>query len=249
MVLQTNDFSRNPELLKRISEGDESATNELICANMGLVRSIANRFRDRVDGSRDNHGCDFEDLLQIGTLGMIKAARSYDPSFGTAFSTYAVPLIIGEIKRFLRDDGLIKISRITKKQNATILRQREIFISRNGREPTIDELSVICNMPREDLVFALGSGTPCHSLSDAVGDDGTELEDLLPSGDDELDSLTDRLALKEAIRSLPPRQREIIVLRYFRDMSQQQTADLLGLTQVKISREEKKIFETLRQSL
>ena len=180
---------------------------------------------------------------------MIKAARSYDPSFGTAFSTYAVPLIIGEIKRFLRDDGLIKISRITKKQNATILRQREIFISRNGREPTIDELSDICNMPREDLVFALGSGTPCHSLSDAVGDDGTELEDLLPSGDDELDSLTDRLALKEAIRSLPPRQREIIVLRYFRDMSQQQTADLLGLTQVKISREEKKIFEILRQSL
>ncbi|MFQ9148708.1 MAG: sigma-70 family RNA polymerase sigma factor [Eubacteriales bacterium] len=171
--MQTNDFSRNPELLKRISEGDESATNELICANMGLVRSIANRFRDRVDGSRDNHGCDFEDLLQIGTLGMIKAARSYDPSFGTAFSTYAVPLIIGEIKRFLRDDGLIKISRITKKQNATILRQREIFISRNGREPTIDELSDICNMPREDLVFALGSGTPCHSLSDAVGDDGT----------------------------------------------------------------------------
>ena len=216
---------------------------------MGLVRSIANRFRDRVDGSRDNHGCDFEDLLQIGTLGMIKAARSYDPSFGTAFSTYAVPLIIGEIKRFLRDDGLIKISRITKKQNATILRQREIFISRNGREPTIDELSDIRNMSREDLVFALGSGTPCHSLSDAVGDDGTELEDLLPSGDDELDSLTDRLALKEAIRSLPPRQREIIVLRYFRDMSQQQTADLLGLTQVKISREEKKIFEQLRQSL
>ena len=104
-------------------------------------------------------------------------------------------------------------------------------------------------MPREDLVFALGSGTPCHSLSDAVGDDGTELEDLLPSGDDELDSLTDRLALKEAIRSLPPQQREIIVLRYFRDMSQQQTADLLGLTQVKISREEKKIFEQLRQSL
>ena len=252
MVLQTNDFSRNPELLKRISEGDEPATNELICANMGLVRSIANRFRDRVDGSlaTTTRTADFEDLLQIGTLGMIKAARSYDPSFGTAFSTYAVPLIIGEIKRVLRDDGLIKISRITEKQNATILRQREIFISRNGREPTIDELSDICNMPREDLVFALGSGTPCHSLSDAVGDDGTELEDLSAvRATHELDSLTDRLALKEAIRSLPPRQREIIVLRYFRDMSQQQTADLLGLTQVKISREEKKIFEILRQSL
>ena len=247
--MQTNDFSRNAELLRRISEGDESAVNELICSNMGLVRSIANRFRDRIDGSRDNHGCDFDDLMQIGTLGMIKAARSYDPSFGTAFSTYAVPLIIGEIKRFLRDDGLIKISRITKKQNATILRQREIFISRNGREPTIDELSDVCDMSREDLVFALSSGTPCHSLSDAVNDDGTELEDFLPSNDNDLDSLTDRLALKEAIRSLPQRQREIIVLRYFRDMSQQETADILGLTQVKISREEKKIFDQLRQCL
>ena len=92
---------------------------------MGLVRSIANRFRDRIDGSRDNHGCDYEDLLQIGTIGMIKAINSFDASFGTTFSTYAVPLIIGEIKRFLRDDGLIKISRTTKRQNAEILRIRE----------------------------------------------------------------------------------------------------------------------------
>ena len=247
--MRTSDFSRNQELLKRVADGDEIAVNELVCANMGLVRSIANRFRDRIDGSHDSHGCDFDDLLQIGTLGMIKAARSFDPSFGTVFSTYAVPLIIGEIKRFLRDDGLIKVSRITKKQNAIILRERDEFMKKNGREPTVDELVDACQMSRDDLIFALSAGNQCHSLSSAVGDDGTEFEDLLPSNDGGLERATDLLALKEAILSLPPRQREIIVLRYFRDLSQQQTADLLGLTQVKVSREEKKIINELREKL
>lgn len=247
--MQTSDYTRNAELLKLAAEGDESAKAQLIAANMGLVRSIANRFRDRIDGSSDNHGCDFEDLIQIGIIGMIKAIKSFDPNYGTAFSTYAVPLIIGEIRRFLRDDGLIKISRTTKKQNAMILRERERFIKESGREPTLDELSVLCSLTKEELIFALGSGTPCHSLSDSVGDDGVELEDLIQSGDNEIDTLTDRLALKEALGNLPPEQREIIVLRYFRDLSQQQTAEILGLTQVKISREEKKIFEKLRKML
>ena len=139
--MQTSDYTRNNELLRRASEGDEEARVELIKNNMGLVRSIANRFRDRIDGSADNHGCDYEDLLQIGTIGMIKAINSFDASFGTTFSTYAVALIIGEIKRFLRDDGLIKISRTTKKQNAEILRIREQFMKEQGREATLDELS------------------------------------------------------------------------------------------------------------
>lgn len=247
--MQTSDYTRNSELLQRAAEGDEVARAELISANMGLVRSIANRFRERINGAGDNHGCDYEDLIQIGTIGMIKAIKSFDPSFGTTFSTYAVPLIIGEIRRFLRDDGLIKISRTTKKQNAIILREREVYIKEKGREPTVDELAAICNVSREELVFTLGSGTPCHSLSDSVGDDGAELEDLLPSNENEIETLTDRLALKEAIRNLPPSQREIIVLRYFRDLSQQQTADILGITQVKVSREEKKIFDQLRKSL
>lgn len=247
--MQTSDYTRNNELLRRASEGDEEARVELIKNNMGLVRSIANRFRDRIDGSADNHGCDYEDLLQIGTIGMIKAINSFDASFGTTFSTYAVPLIIGEIKRFLRDDGLIKISRTTKKQNAEILRIREQFMKEQGREATLDELSELSGLSREELIFALGSGSPCHSLSDEVGDDGARLEDLLPSGDDEIETLTDRLALKEAIAGLKPLQRQIVILRYFRDLSQQQTAELLGLTQVKVSREEKKIFEALRQLL
>ena len=244
--MQISDYTRNSELLKLAAAGDETAKSELVMANMGLVRSIANRFRDRIDGSGDSHGCDYEDLIQIGTIGMIKAIKSFDPEYKTAFSTYAVPLIIGEIRRFLRDDGLIKISRATKKQNAQILHERECFLKKNGREPTVDELVKICKIPKDELLFALGSGTPCHSFSDSVGDDGTELEDVLPSSENEIDSLTDKLALKEAIKKLPPQQRQIIALRYFRDLSQQQTADILGLSQVKISREEKKIFDTLR---
>lgn len=247
--MQIGDFSQNSKLLERAASGDEEASSELVNANMGLVRSIANRFRDRIDGSGDTHGCDFEDLIQIGTIGMIKAIRSFDPSYGTTFSTYAVPLIIGEIRRFLRDDGLIKISRTTKKQNAQILHERENFLSKFGREPTIDELAKICNIDREELVFALSSGNPCHSLNDTIGDEGAEFGDILPDSENEIDKLTDKLALKEAIESLPPEQRKIIMLRYFRDLSQQQTADILGLSQVKISREEKKIFEYLRSRL
>ncbi len=247
--MQISDFSQNSKLLERAVNGDEEASSELVNANMGLVRSIANRFRDRIDGSGDTHGCDYEDLIQIGTIGMIKAIRSFDPSYGTTFSTYAVPLIIGEIRRFLRDDGLIKISRTTKKQNAQILHERECFLTKFGREPTIDELTQICKIERDELIFALSSGNPCHSLNDTIGDDGAELGDILPTQENEIDMLTDKIALKEAIKNLPPQQRKIIVLRYFRDLSQQQTADILGLSQVKISREEKKIFEQLRKSL
>lgn len=246
--MQNSDFSKNTELLELAASGDSEAIDRLVFANMGLVKSIANRFRDRIEGS-DMHGCDFEDLIQIGTIGMIKAIKSFDISFGTAFSTYAVPLIIGEIKRFLRDDGLIKISRSTKKLNASILREREDYLRKYGREPTVDELAEICKISTDELIFALESGNPCHSLNDTVGDDGVELVDFLSNGECEIDALCDRIALKEAIASLPLCQRQIILLRYFRDMSQQETAEMLGLTQVKVSREEKKIFEKLRQVL
>ncbi len=239
-------FVHNNELLERAKHGDPDAENELVRANMGLVRSIAARFRDHIG---DHHGCDFEDLQQIGTIGMIKAIKSFDPSYGTAFSTYAVPLIIGELKRFFRDDGYLKISRTVKRTNAAILHEREKFISANAREPTVNELSELCGMTTEDLVFTMNSGRPLHSLNEAVDEDGDELGDLLPDQSDEIEALTDRLSLKDALRQLPTVQRQIVFLRYFRDLSQQETADLLGLTQVKISREEKRIFEKLRSLL
>ena len=240
------DYTKNTELLQRVQSGDSSAEAELIEANMGLIRSIAMRFRDRAS---ENHGCDFEDLIQLGAIGMIKAMKSYDPSFGTVFSTYAVPLIIGEIKRFLRDDGPVKVSRTTKRLGAELMYAREEFMRCKGREPSVDELSEICKISREELCQALLCMKPPHSFSDTVTDDGTQLGELLSSDTDELDGLCDKLALREAIRSLPTPQREIVVLRYFRDMSQQQTAEILGLTQVKVSREEKKIMSFLRQEL
>lgn len=240
------DYKDNAELLARVRDGDASAEAELLEANTGLIRSIALRFRER---AAESHGCDFDDLMQLGAIGMIKAMKSYDPSFGTVFSTYAVPLIIGEIKRFLRDDGPVKVSRTTKRLGAEVLHAREAFMLREGREPTVDELCDICGATREELCSALLCMKAPHSLSEPIGDDGAQLGELLASEGDELDGLCDRLALREAIRSLPKQQREIVVLRYFRDLSQQRTAEILGLTQVKVSREEKKIFAKLRQEL
>lgn len=244
--MKTTDYTSNAELLKRVREGDTEAEAELLSVNMGLIRSIALRFRDR---ALDGHGCDFDDLMQLGSIGMIKAMKSYDPAFGTAFSTYAVPLIIGEIKRFLRDDGPVKVSRTTKRLGAEIMHTREEYIRREGREPSIDELSELCGISREELCTALLAAKPPHSFSDTVTEDGAQLGELLPTDGDELDGLCDRLALREAINSLPPLWREIVVLRYFREYSQQQTAAALGLTQVKVSREEKKIFARLRSLL
>lgn len=244
--MQSTDYSRNAELLENYRNGDESAREELINLNMGLIRSIASKFRDR---AAEGHGCDFDDLMQIGIIGLLKAIKSYDPSFGTVFSTYAVPLIIGEIKRFLRDDGPIKVSRAAKRTGVQIMRLREAFIEKEGREPQVDELAKIAELSVEEICSALLSMKSPHSFSEKIGDDGASLEELIADDSRELDVLCDKLALRDAIQNLPPLWRKIVVLRYFNDLSQQQTASLLGLTQVKISREEKKIFAKLRIQL
>ncbi len=244
--MQSTDYSKNSALLESYRLGDESAKEELINLNVGLIRSIAAKFRDR---AAEGHGCDFDDLMQIGTIGLLKAIKSYDPAFGTAFSTYAVPLIIGEIKRFLRDDGPIKVSRSAKRNGLQIMRAREAFLNREGREPQVDELAELCDLSVEEICSALISMKSPHSFSEKVGDDGAALEELIADDQNELDHLCDKLALREAISTLPPLWQQIIALRYFRDLSQQETANVLGLTQVKISREEKKIFERLRSKL
>jgi RNA polymerase sporulation-specific sigma factor len=237
-----NTYADNSDLLKRIKDGDESALDELVNLNMGLVKSIALRFQNR--------GVEYEDLIQIGTIGMIKAARSFDFSFNTAFSTYAVPLIIGELRRFLRDDGIIKVSRGTKKQGINIMKQRETFIRDNGREPKTSELAALCDMEPNELVYALESVSPIHSLSEQVGsDEGLTLDDVIADKDNAIENVTDKIALSEALKKLPELQQQIIILRYCRELSQQQTGDILGLTQVKISREEKKILEKLKGAL
>lgn len=244
--MQTADYKNNSDLLVRIQNGDRAAETELLNANTGLIRSIALRFRER---AAESHGCDFEDLMQIGSIGMIKAMKSFDPSYGTAFSTYAVPLIIGEIKRFLRDDGPVKVSRTTKKLGASLMKAREEYRLANGCEPTVDELAVICDASKEDICTAIFCLKPICSFSDTVTDDGVELGELIPSEDDGIEHICDSIALREAVNSLPSVWREIIVLRFFKELSQQRTAEILGLTQVKISREEKKILRKLKDLL
>ena len=237
------DFNKNQELLKRAISGDEVATSELMESNLGLVKSIAYRFKDR--------GVEYEDLVQIGSIGMLKAIRSFDLDKGTAFSTYAVPLIMGEIKRFIRDDGLIKVSRVYKQQGAMLMREREKFNQEMGREPHIEELAKRCQMSVEEASYAIDATSCVSSLSASINgeDESFTLESLISSEKNEIDTRLEHIALSQAIAVLPPLWQKIIKLRYLRDFSQQTTAKILGLTQVKISREEKKIFEVLRKEL
>lgn len=185
-------YSQNITLIKKAREGDEEATALLLENNAGLVRSIAVRFRDR--------GTEFEDLIQIGTLGMLKAIRSFDTGRGTAFSTYAVPLIVGEIRRHLRDDGMLKISRGYKKLGMQLSRERNRIISEEGREPRIGELAEKCSVTVEEAAVALDAMTPVSSLSDTLyGDDGVTLEGRIASDDNEIERMSDSIALSQSI--------------------------------------------------
>ena len=231
----------NLTLIKQIKDGDAGALDELVRQNMGLVKNIARRFVGR--------GTDYEDIVQIGTIGMIKAARSFDTGYGTVFSTYAVPLIIGEIRRFMRDDGIIKVSRDLKKRAIDVMRKKEEFLKANSREPKMSELCELCGLTREEIAECLDATSPVCSLQDQIGDDGMTIETVTPSSECEIEKTTDLIALAEAVKSLDEQSRQIIALRFYRELSQQQTAKILGMTQVKVSREEKKIFEKLRKHL
>lgn len=241
MAQNENTYNEMMGMLEAYAAGDKSLEEKLMEKNSGLVNSIACRFRGR--------GTDFEDLVQIGSIGLLKAIRSFDVSRGFAFSTYAVPLIIGEIRRFLRDDGVIKVSRIQKRTGAALMHERERYLAEHGVEPRLEELAEALHLSVEEAAMALDAASPVRSLSEIIGEDDFVLEDVIPSPDDGLGKMLERVALNESIRQLPPLWRKIILLRYYRDYSQQQTADALGLTQVKISREEKKIFSELRAQM
>ncbi len=235
-------YADNLRYLREASTGDENAISHLMDVNGGLVRGLAARFRGR--------GAEYEDLVQIGSIGMLKAIRSFDPDRGTSFSTYAVPLIIGEIRRYLRDDGLIKVGRRQKQLGAAILRAREVFTAQNGREPHIHELAEQFGVTDAEATLSLEAISPVYSISESLGDEeeAFSLEKILPA-EDQIEKRIDQIALRESIETLPELWKKIVYLRYFREYSQQQVADQLGLTQVKISREEKKIFAALRSEL
>jgi RNA polymerase sporulation-specific sigma factor len=237
-------YLRNRELIIKAQSGDDGATETLIIENTALVKSIALKFRDR--------GTEFEDLMQIGTIGMIKAIRSFDMERGTAFSTYAVPLIVGEIRRHLRDDGLIRVSRGYKRTGIIIMREKNRIMTEEGREAGVSELAAFAGVSIEEAAVAIDAVSPVSSLSDTVyGEDSKTLDAVIPDREsaDEFENLNDRISLGQAINKMPPDWRKIVLLRYYRDMTQQQVANLLGLSQVKVSREEKKIMSFLRGEL
>jgi len=234
--------NENFELLYRIKNGEGEALEQLVKQNLGLVKKLAYRFVGR--------GAEYEDLVQIGVIGMIKAARSFDFEYSTVFSTYAVPLIMGEIRRFLRDDGPIKVGRTLKQKCMRVMKARESFLAEQGREARLSEISRITGYTEEEIAVCLEASSCVVSLSEPIGDDGAlTVESGIADEGSALDKLTDRIALCEAIRKLPPLWRQIIDLRYFKELSQNETGKRLGFTQVKISREEQKILLKLREAL
>lgn len=209
--------------------------DEFVKANLPLVHSLANRFRGR--------GIEYEELYSAGCVGLVKACANFDESRGLCFSTYAVPVILGEIKRLFRDNGSVKISRSIKELSLKIARVREEF-SKDGREPTISEIAEKLGADECDVAEAISASLPAVSLT--CGEDGSEIS--VPDESAE-ESLIDRLALEQCISSLEKDDRALIVLRYFRGKSQSETAQILGVSQVSVSRRERKILEKMRARL
>lgn len=226
------------DLLRRAKSGDRVAGEELIVGNSGLIWSIARRYFGR--------GVDPEDLYQLGCLGFLKAVEGFDLDFGTQFSTYAVPKIAGEIRRFLRDDGTVKVSRSLKERSAMVRITRQKLTNRLGREPTLSELSAETGLLPEEIATAETATGAAESIQKRSGEDGFALEDVLTEGEME-DKIVERIALREAIASLSEREQLVIKLRFFHGLTQDKTSKILGVSQVQISRIEKKALENLRK--
>ena len=210
---------------------------QMIENNMGLVHACAHKFKGR--------GIEYEDLFQAGCIGLIKASDAFDAQRGVRFSTYAVPVILGEMRRLFRDGGAVKVSRTLKELSLRIGRERDAFCKREGREPTVSELSSSMGLPEEQIVEAISAAMPPVSLT-YEDEDGGQID--LPVSSPE-EALADRISLDQVLSALEERDRQLIILRYFREQTQTQTAQALGMTQVQVSRREKKILAALRAQL
>lgn len=246
-VLQKKEFYNyddNEELIRIAKTGDKNALDIVISMNLPLVSSISKKFLNR--------GYDYEDIYQIGSMGLIKAINNFDASFNVKFSTYAVPMIVGEIKRFLRDDGMIKVSRGVKNTAKKLHYDREALTKKLDREPTVEELSEYSGVDIEDVVFALDSINNINYLYDTIHqDEGAPvlLIDKLSESPGEDKAIIDRIALKDALRNLDQKARQVIMLRYFKDKTQVQVAKMLGISQVQVSRIEKKVLKRMKEML
>ncbi len=227
-------------LLAAVRAGDAGAEAELLERNNGLIRSVCRRFRDR--------GVEEDDLYQLGCVGFIKAVRGFDPAFGTAFSTYAVPKIAGEIRRFLRDDGPVKISRALRQQAFVIVSARRALEQELGRSPTLSELAGRTGLTPEEIASAELAALPPDSLQRQAGEDGPLLEEVVGDWQQE-DRVVERIALRQAMERLPIQEKRVLFLRYFRGMTQQAVAGIVGVSQVQVSRLEKRAVGRMRELL
>ncbi len=233
-------MTRTEELIKQAQDGQESAKEALVIENSGLIWSVARRFLGR--------GVEADDLYQLGSLGFIKAVEGFDLAFGTQFSTYAVPKIAGEIRRFLRDDGAVKVSRSIKEQAVAIKVARNQLSITLGRDPTITEISTYTGYSPEDIALADNATASTESIHKQAGEDGFSLENILTDTESE-EILVEKISLRQAIDKLPDRERNVINLRYFHGLTQDRTSKVLGVSQVQVSRIEKKALVSLKNLL
>ena len=225
------------DLIQKSKGGDLDARSKLVEANLPLVKSIVKRFTGRLE---------YDDLMQLGAIGLIKAISGFDSSFDVRFSTYAVPMITGEIKRFLRDDGAVKVSRAMKSLNYKIIKFVEEYKSNHEKDPSIAEISEAVGADGHDIVFAMESSSAGTSLYAENEDGETSILDKVADKDDI--ALIDKLLIKELVGNLDEREQKIIVLRYFRDKTQSEVANLLGISQVQVSRIEGKILNKFKET-
>lgn len=233
-------MSRTEELIASAQHGDQNALDDLVNENSGLIWSVAKRFLGR--------GAEMDDLYQLGCLGFLKAVEGFDLSYGTQFSTYAVPKIAGEIRRFLRDDGVVKVSRSLKEQAATIKSVRHQLTGALGREPTINEIARQTGFSAEEIAMAETATAATESIQRETGEEGFSLEDVLSDTESE-ERLVEKIALRQAISRLPEREGMVIKLRYFHSLTQERIAKVLQVSQVQVSRIEKKAISALRELL
>lgn len=230
------------ELIKKAKDGDEYAKEKLVNENSPLIKSLIKRYL--------NKGIEYDDLYQLGSLGFIKAIYNFSEEYNTKFSTYVVPMVIGEIKRFMRDDGAIKVSRAIKSQNLKINKFIEDFFSKEYRKPTFEEIAKNFNMDVADVVFTMDSAKMPVSIYTPVEDEDKKNMFLLDKyAEDQSDDMVDNIVLKNVLKNLCDRDKQIIVLRFFRDKTQSEIAKILGVSQVQVSRLENKILEQIRESL
>ncbi|MCQ2438438.1 MAG: sigma-70 family RNA polymerase sigma factor [Oscillospiraceae bacterium] len=229
------------ELLEQAHRGDRAAQEEFLRSNRALIWSIVHRFTGR--------GTETEDLFQLGCLGFIKAVEGYDSSYGTCFSTYAVPKIAGEIRRYLRDDGPVKVSRTLRERAAALEKARSRLLLSFGREPLLSEIAAETGLSPEEAAEALGAFSAVESYQQENGDSALTLEELLGDGGRETEQTVTALQVRTAVAALPEKQRQVIALRYFHALTQQRCASILAVSQVQISRLEKKALAALRELL